>query len=98
MIKTISKKTKALHDPVLQYIEDIAHPLLTAEQERSLGRRIIRPSSQEDRLEARNELVTFNLRLVVSIAKKYSGHGADLSDLIAEGNLGLIRAAEKFDP
>ena len=69
-------------------------PLLTAQQERDLARRII--NSQDP--EARDHMVRSNLRLVVNIAKKYVRRGLALNDLIAEGNLGLLRAVEGFDP
>ena len=67
--------------------------LLTADQEKELGRRI-----QAGDEEAREHMIRANLRLVVSIAKLYSDRGMTLQDLIAEGNLGLIHAVEKFDP
>jgi len=68
-------------------------PLLKAEEERELGARV-----QAGDLEAREHLIRANLRLVVSIAKMYSDRGLSLQDLIAEGNVGLLKAAEKFDP
>jgi RNA polymerase primary sigma factor len=68
------------------------HPLLTAEQEVSLSKRI----EQGDR-EAKDRMINSNLRLVVSIARKYRGNQVSLLDLIQEGILGLIRAVEKFD-
>ena len=68
-------------------------PLLSAEEERELGRRI-----QSGDLAAREHMIRANLRLVVSIAKMYSERGLTLQDLIAEGNIGLMKAAEKFDP
>jgi len=67
--------------------------LLTAEQEISLARRIRKGDHQ-----ARDEMIRSNLRLVVSIAKNYSRRGLSLLDLIEEGNLGLLRAVERFDP
>jgi len=66
---------------------------LNAEQERDLARRIHSGDAQ-----AREHMIRANLRLVVSIAKQYSERGLTLQDLIAEGNIGLLKAAEKFDP
>ncbi len=74
------------------YLNDIRGTLLTQEEEMELGRRV----SEGDE-EAKNDLVEHNLRLVVSNAKHYAGRGVALLDLIQEGNLGLIKAAEKFD-
>src|SRR5437763_16915498 len=68
------------------------HELLTADQEIELAKRIERGD-----LQAKEQMINSNLRLVVSIAKKYQGHELPLLDLIQEGILGLIRAAEKFD-
>ena len=76
-----------------QYLRDIsAYPLISREEEAELARRI-RVGDQE----ALDKLVRSNLRFVVSVAKKYQNQGVSLSDLINEGNLGLIRAAHKFD-
>jgi len=79
---------------IRQYLAEIGrYPLLTAEQEMQLARRVV-----EGDIEAQRRIVEANLRLVVSIAKRYNNHGVSLLDLIQEGNLGLIRAAQKFDP
>jgi len=76
-----------------QYLRDIsAYPLISREEEADLARRI-RTGDQE----ALDKLVRSNLRFVVSVAKKYQNQGVSLADLINEGNLGLIRAAHKFD-
>ena len=75
----------------LQEINEV--PLLTAQEELALGRRI-----QSGDLAAREHMIRANLRLVVSVAKMYSDRGLTLQDLIAEGNIGLMKAAEKFDP
>ncbi|HEY9717890.1 MAG TPA: RNA polymerase sigma factor RpoD [Trichormus sp.] len=83
-------------DPVRMYLREIGRiPLLNANQEIELARRIEVGGS--DGAIAKRKLVQANLRLVVSIAKKYVGRGMLFLDLIQEGNLGLIRAAEKFD-
>lgn len=68
-------------------------PLLTAEQETSLGRRARKGCSA-----SREKLVATNLRLVVSVAKRFAGRGVPLLDLIQEGNLGLMKAVDRFDP
>jgi RNA polymerase primary sigma factor len=79
---------------IRQYLGEIGrYPLLNAEQELKLARRVV-----EGDIGAQQQLVEANLRLVVSIAKRYSNNGIALLDLVQEGNLGLIRAAQKFDP
>lgn len=70
------------------------HPLLTAAEERELGQRI----RETGDLEARQRLCTANLRFVVKVAQSYRGYGLDLLDLIQEGNIGLMRAVERYDP
>ena len=88
-------------DPVRMYLREIGRiPLLTYDQELNLAKRILKEgenSSDEDAEEARQLLAESNLRLVVSIAKKYVGRGMLFLDLIQEGNMGLIKAVEKFD-
>ena len=81
------------NDPVRMYLREIGRvPLLTAAEEVSLAKRIERSD-----MGAKQALIEANLRLVVSVAKKYVGRGMSLLDLIQEGNMGLIRAVEKFD-
>ncbi len=82
-----------LDDPVRMYLKEIGQiRLLTADEEVELAKRV----SEGDQA-AKNKLTEANLRLVVSIAKKYSGRGLHILDLIQEGNTGLIRAVDKFD-
>lgn len=87
------KAKEKYYDPLSMYLNDISKlSLLTREEEIKLAKRIKRG----DR-EAQRKLVEGNLRFVVSIANRYRGQGVPLSDLINEGNIGLIRAAKKFD-
>ena len=82
-----------LDDPVRMYLKEIGQiPLLSADEEVDLAKRV----SEGDQA-AKDKLTEANLRLVVSIAKKYSGRGLHILDLIQEGNTGLIRAVDKFD-
>ena len=82
-----------LDDPVRMYLKEIGQiPLLSPEEEQELAQRVSDGDQQ-----AKNKLTEANLRLVVSIAKKYSGRGLHILDLIQEGNTGLIRAVDKFD-
>jgi len=101
----------SLDDPVRMYLREIGRvPLLSAEEEVRLAQRmergraeLLKPATSrsyrlaEDGEEAQRRLTEANLRLVVSVAKKYIGRGMSLLDLIQEGNIGLIRAVEKFD-
>ncbi len=81
-------------DSVRLYLREIGKiPLLTPEEEAKLARKVIKGDKK-----AKDKLAEANMRLVVSIAKRYSGRGLDLLDLIQEGNTGLLRAVEKFDP
>ena len=81
-------------DSVRLYLREIGKiPLLTPEEEADLAQRIIKGDQK-----AKNKMVESNMRLVVSIAKRYGGRGLDFLDLIQEGNTGLLRAVEKFDP
>jgi len=99
----------SLDDPVRMYLREIGRvPLLSAEEEVKLAQRMERGKAErlkanpsrrivDDGEEAQRRLTEANLRLVVSVAKKYIGRGMSLLDLIQEGNIGLIRAVEKFD-
>jgi RNA polymerase primary sigma factor len=83
----------ATTDALQMFLNEIGrHPLLTAQEEVELAKRIERGDKA-----AKEKMINSNLRLVVSIAKKYQGHGLSLLDLIQEGIIGLIRAVEKFD-
>ena len=93
MERILEQEGLAIDDPVRMYLKEIGKvPLLDAEEEKELARRM----SDGDE-EAKNKLVEANLRLVVSIAKRYVGKGMFFLDLIQEGNLGLMKAVEKFD-
>jgi RNA polymerase primary sigma factor len=87
--------TIAFDITIKEYLKEIDEAsLLTFEQEQALGKKVI----EENDPKAREQLVRSNLRLVVNIAKKYGGRGMSLGDLIEEGNLGLIKAVDYFDP
>ena len=97
--------TISIDDPVKMYLKEIgALPLLTSEEEIVLAKTVeagmradAAPEEKEAALDAKRELADRNLRLVVSIAKKYLGRGLQFLDLIQEGNLGLLKAVDKFD-
>ena len=90
----LSAEGVALDDPVKAYLKEIGRvPLLSAEEEGVLAR-----AAQAGDADARRQLSEANLRLVVSVAKRYAGRGLPFLDLIQEGNLGLMKAAEKFEP
>ncbi len=94
MLRTKKPNAVSVHTPLETYLREINEtPLLSAEEERQLANRIEQGDS-----EARDQMVRANLRLVVNIARHYTGKGLSLQDLIAEGNLGLLRAVEAFDP
>src|ERR671933_1643367 len=87
-------RNDSVQSPLETYLREINEtPLLNAEEEKQLAYRI-----EEGDSEARDWMVRANLRLVVNIARSYTGKGLSLEDLIAEGNLGLLRAVEGFDP
>ncbi len=92
--KTRRRLSSAVQNPLETYLREINETaLLTANQEKELSYRI-----SEGEKEARDQMVRANLRLVVNIARSYTGKGLQLQDLIEEGNLGLLRAVEGFDP
>ncbi len=93
MEKLLEQGGVQIDDPVRMYLKEIGRvPLLSAEEEKELAERM----AQGDE-EAKNKLVEANLRLVVSIAKRYLGKGMFFLDLIQEGNIGLMKAVDKFD-
>lgn len=93
--ETAQRAGREIQSDLQVYLREINKtPLLTAEEERELGWKII----NDDCPVSRDRMIRANLRLVVAIAKKYSGRGLPLTDLIEEGNIGLLRAVEGFDP
>ncbi len=93
MERILEQEGLSIDDPVRLYLKEIGRvPLLDTEKERELAERMMQGDE-----EAKNQLVEANLRLVVSIAKRYVGRGMFFLDLIQEGNLGLMKAVEKFD-
>ena len=93
MEQVLAQEGLVIDDPVRMYLKEIGRvPLLNADRERDLAKKMA-----EGDAEAKKQLVEANLRLVVSIAKRYVGKGMFFLDLIQEGNLGLMKAVEKFD-
>src|SRR5690349_14699864 len=94
MARTPRQRSESVQSPLETYLREINETaLLNAEQEKQLAYRI-----EGGDTEARDQMVRANLRLVVNIARGYTGKGLALQDLIEEGNLGLLRAVEGFDP
>ena len=91
---TVDNVDSFADDSVRLYLREIGKiPLLTPEEELKLAKKVVKGNKK-----AKDKMVEANMRLVVSIAKRYSGRGLDFLDLIQEGNTGLLRAVEKFDP
>ena len=98
MERLLEQEGLSIDDPVRMYLKEIGRvPLLSADRERELAEIMTTSEDEEERERAKNELVEANLRLVVSIAKRYVGKGMFFLDLIQEGNLGLMKAVDKFD-
>ena len=98
MEKILEQEGLAIDDPVRMYLKEIGKvPLLSAEREKELAEIMANSEDEDAKSAAKNELVEANLRLVVSIAKRYVGKGMFFLDLIQEGNLGLMKAVDKFD-
>ena len=94
MTRPRRQRGPSVQSPLETYLREINEtPLLSADEEKELAREIDKGNS-----EARDRMVRANLRLVVNIARSYTGKGLGLQDLIEEGNLGLLRAVEGFDP
>ena len=98
MEKLLEQEGVSIDDPVRMYLKEIGKvPLLSAEREKELAEIMASSEDEAEKQKAKNELVEANLRLVVSIAKRYVGKGMFFLDLIQEGNLGLMKAVDKFD-
>ncbi len=94
MVSTRRHKRDTVNSPLDTYLQEIHEtPLLTGKEERELAQRI-----EAGDAKARDHMIRANLRLVVNIARAYAGKGLSMADLVEEGNLGLLRAVEKFDP
>ncbi|MEI6324373.1 MAG: sigma-70 family RNA polymerase sigma factor, partial [Gemmataceae bacterium] len=89
-----SRNNESVQSPLETYLREINEtPLLNGDEEKALAYRI-----QNGDAEARDRMIRSNLRLVVNIARNYTGKGLVLQDLIEEGNIGVLRAVEGFDP
>ena len=98
MERILEQEGLAIDDPVRMYLKEIGRvPLLSADRERELAEIMSGDTGEDVKTAAKKELVEANLRLVVSIAKRYVGKGMFFLDLIQEGNLGLMKAVDKFD-
>ena len=98
MERILEQEGLAIDDPVRMYLKEIGKvPLLSAEREKELAEIMAHSENEAKKEMAKNELVEANLRLVVSIAQRYVGKGMFFLDLIQEGNLGLMKAVDKFD-
>ena len=98
MERILEQEGLSIDDPVRMYLKEIGRvPLLSAEREKELAKIMTEETDEEIKKAAKDELIEANLRLVVSIAKRYVGKGMFFLDLIQEGNLGLMKAVEKFD-
>ena len=97
-LKIATQITNRDSQAVEKYLQEISKiPMITPEEETTLAQRIKNKNDYRDSQRALDKLVQANLRFVVSVAKQYQHQGLSLSDLINEGNLGLIKAAQRFD-
>ena len=94
--KNTKKITERNNISVNNYLKEVnRYPMATVDEEVTLAQRIRQGGKEADK--ARQRLIEANLRFVISVANQYHQHNMDLSDLISEGNIGLIKAAERFD-
>ena len=98
MKEALEQDKFAADDSIRQYLKEIGSvKRLDADEEKRLSKIILESPEEVERIEAKNKLVEANLRLVVSVAKRYIGRGITFMDLVQEGNIGLMRAADKYD-
>lgn len=99
LAKTPAESDEMIEDSVKLFLKEIGRiPLLTLDEERRITRIIKENKNEKEVTKAKEKLIRSNLRLVVSIAKKYINRGVDFLDLLQEGTIGLIKAVEKFNP